>query len=126
MRRVVLAGALVVLTCSVASLAACTGSTSTETEQTTLAKGTLTGLVTMSGGPVNLQGQPALHHDPARNWSVTVRSDAKVVSTTSTDAQGRFSFELSPGTYQVKCLDWETFVVRSGETTTANCHIPVP
>jgi len=72
-----------------------------------------------------LQGEPALDHQPTRNWSVVVRSDAKVVATTSTDEMGRFIFALVPGTYQVNCLGGRTFEVQAGQTTKANCDVPV-
>ena len=118
-------GNFAVFAASVILLAGCIGRAPRGVEETSPATGTLTGLVTVTGGRPTLQGEPAVDHEPARQWSVVVRSDVKVVAIASTDEMGRFTFELVPGTYQVNCLGGRTFEVQAGQTTKANCDVPV-
>jgi hypothetical protein len=107
------------------ALAACTHSSSSD-DNGTAGPGTIRGLATLVGGPVTLNGKPALRHAPARNWPITIRSQAGEVHHTRSDENGQYVFEVEPGTYTLECVHAQEIVVTAGESVDSKCVIPVP
>ncbi len=70
-------------------------------------------------------GNSALHGSPGRNWPVKVLSGSHVVATTTSDAEGHFSFDLPPGTYVLGCSREKQVEVTVGTTTEAECKVDV-
>ena len=117
---------LVLAALTVLVLAGCTETGTPSEDETSGGTGTVSGVVTLVGGPVSPNGQPALDHEPATNWPVTIRSaDGRTFRTTS-DGDGHFTFEVEPGTYTLKCLRVEKLVVAQDESVSAKCGVPVP
>jgi len=64
-------------------------------------------LHTISGGPVR-QGVP--DSKPLANTTFVVRQEERVVTSFTTDAQGRFRVSLPPGHYSISKKDWQSRV----------------
>ena len=89
--------------------------------------GTLTGLVRMYGGPMNVEtGKQALNGSPGPDWTVKVMSGAQTVAAAKSDAAGKFRFTLAPGRYSLACGQEPTVVVVAGQTVSVECDVPVP
>jgi hypothetical protein len=92
------------------------------------ASGTLTGRVLMYGGPANATtGKQALSGVPEPNVTVTVQSGSGSITRTTTDAAGRFTFHVTPGTYTLQnCGEQVHVEVRAGRSISEDCVMPVP
>jgi hypothetical protein len=119
-------GRIAVCAVSAVLLAGCTHSPLGSDGDGAPAEGTIHGVVTLIGGPVTLDGEPALDHAPAKDWRVTIRSDGGSVYRTTTDGAGRYAFVVAPGTYTLDCRRDKRIVVASGETVASHCVVPVP
>jgi hypothetical protein len=64
-------------------------------------QGTLTGRVTVSGGPGTPTGGTAFRGLPEQNLTVSLRSNGQQVAFTTTDSQGHYSISLNAGTYSL-------------------------
>jgi hypothetical protein len=84
--------------------------------------GTLTGQVKMYGGPFNpTTGRQSLNGAPGPGWTVIVRSGSQEVARTTSDASGRFSFHLPPGTYTLVCSVPQPVTVHADVETAVAC-----
>ena len=132
MRTLVIALATLTMATACASSRADSGRTqpsSPSPEQVTSAgqQGTLTGLVTISGGPMTTNGQMALNNTPQPNKQVIVTAAGREVGKSTTDSAGHFTASLPAGDYTVSddCGGQPVTVV-GGRTTsvTLSCDVP--
>ncbi len=89
--------------------------------------GTLTGLVTITGGPITANGRMALNNRPEAGQSVAVTSPRHPTITAITDAAGRFTISLPTGDYTVAAnCGTETVTISDGPATsiTLACQVP--
>jgi hypothetical protein len=109
------------------TLASSSTSTSvTETDHSTIAKGQLSGVARLYGGPIRPDGTMGLDGDPGQDVHVTVSAGGKAVATLVTGVDGTFTFDLPPGRYVVKGCTQFHIVIEAGRTTTHDLTCPVP
>ena len=90
------------------------------------AEGTLVGQVKMYGGPASTStGRQGLDGEPGPGIQVTVSVGSQVIATTTSDASGRFTFHLAPGTYTL-CSNSQPVTVAADVQSTADCIAAVP
>ena len=89
--------------------------------------GSLTGIVRMSGGPINpATRQSAGAGRPLPSFVVTLRRGGEVVATAMSDPSGRYTFlRLPPGAYSMACPGPVRVTVTSGATSTVDCSVVV-
>lgn len=94
------------------------------------AKGTISGLVRVYGGPATVVGGKvtmALNGSPSAGQTVTASRGGKIVATTTTDKNGRFSLTVRPGDYTVTaCAPGVNTAVRTEQTTHVELTCAVP
>jgi hypothetical protein len=109
-------------------LAACSTSGEQSPTPTVLQTGTLTGRVLMFGGPAASQADIAAANAgrPMVGQAVTVQVNHRSVVVKTSDAAGRFSFELNPGSYMLGCPGgYEAFVIAAGQKLSMDCAVNV-
>ena len=70
-------------------------------------------------------GKQALNGSLGPHWTVHIRSGPQVLATTTSDSAGRFTVQLSAGTYELDCLDPMPVLITAGRTTTHDCAVAV-
>jgi hypothetical protein len=85
----------------------------------------------MYGGPAVPGGGGALNGDPYSDGTVSLWSNGRQAASTTTDAQGRFTVTLAPGTYGIESCGGapppvETVTVAGGQTTQHDISCQVP
>lgn len=121
-----IAASLPVVALTALALTGCSQSGTPGGDATPPSTGTITGVVTLTGGPVGEDGKPAIRHERAANWPVSVRSEEGETLSTTTDGLGNFTFEVEPGTYTLNCLRVEKLEVVAGSSVDSKCVVPVP
>ena len=95
-------------------------------------QGTVTGTVTVSGGPAAATGGPAFTGQPQQNGTVSLLWNGQQVTTTTTDSQGHYSVSVDPGTYSVDACgsippsSGHSVNVKAGTTTEHDIVCSVP
>jgi hypothetical protein len=85
--------------------------------------GTLTGRVLVFGGPVTATGAPTGGR-PMAGQRVSVQVSHRGVVSTTSDQDGRFTFQLPPGSFTLQCPGGpEAVTVLLGQTTSQDCPI---
>ena len=95
-------------------------------------QGTVTGTITVSGGPAAPTGGPAFTGLPQQNGTVSFLANGQQIATTTTDSQGHYSVSVDPGTYSVDACgaapasSGESVIVRAATTTQHDIVCSVP
>lgn len=90
------------------------------------ADGSVTGVVHLDGGPTaDATGQPVNTSQPAAGQDVVIVDEHQHRTTVTSDATGRFSLSLPPGTYTLMCGPMPHFTVTAGQTVNVDCQLVV-
>ncbi len=88
--------------------------------------GTVTGAVTVVGGPSAAPGfQPPSTDQPQPGQEVTVEDSDHHRTTTTSDATGHYKVWLAAGDYTLLCSPIQTFTVIGDQTVTLDCVLAV-
>ena len=88
--------------------------------------GTVTGAVTVVGGPTASPGfQPPSTDQPQPGQEVVIEDRDHHRTTTTSDATGHYKVSLPAGDYTLMCSRMETFTVVAGQTVTLDCLLAV-
>ena len=88
--------------------------------------GTVTGVVTVVGGPSASPGfEPPSTDHPQPGQEVVVEDRDHHRTTTTSDATGHYTVSLPEGDYTLMCSRMQSFTVVSGQTLTLDCLLTV-
>jgi hypothetical protein len=80
--------------------------------------GTLTGRALLYGGPVTSSGKQALNGEPGQDIVVSVVGvDGRTIASSTTRADGKFTFQLRPGHYSVTGCATATVQIEADKET---------